>query len=97
MTILDVAGVYDPSGDHQGLASSTAMRVLDQRATIDATFEPAPRVRPSRRRYETDDTLVDGLVGVRFSQRFARHWGYQMQADVVDRRHRLHVERRSDR
>jgi hypothetical protein len=81
MTILDVEGVYDHKGDHQGLAILYGTRVLDERATIDASLNLAagPTVAQT---YEIDDWLVDGLVGARFSQRFGRHWGYQMQADA---------------
>jgi hypothetical protein len=81
MTILDVAGVYDPKGDGEGIALLVGSRVLDQRATIDASLQltVGPIVAQS---YETNDWLVDALVGVRFSQRVSRHWGYRLQADV---------------
>jgi hypothetical protein len=81
MTIADVAALYDPKGDHKGLALLGGVRILDERATIDATFRPTPGGSIART-YDTEDTMVDGLIGARFSQRLARHWGYQMQADV---------------
>jgi hypothetical protein len=81
MTILDVAGLYDGKGDGQGFAFLYGSRVLNQRATIDASLglTAGPTVAQS---YVTDDWLVDGLAGVRFGQRLSSHWGFQIQADA---------------
>jgi hypothetical protein len=81
MTILDVAGVYGHEGDGRGLDLLYGTRVLNQRATIDASLNLAagPIVPQS---YQTDDWLVDGLAGIRFRQSLSRHWGFQIQADA---------------
>jgi hypothetical protein len=81
MTILDFAGTFDPKGDQQGVSFYFGTRILNQRATIDAEFALNSGA-DLQRRFETDDTLVDGLVGVRLSKRFSKRWSYQMQADV---------------
>ena len=80
MTILDVAGLFDPKGDKQGVSFLYGVRVLNERATVDATFLLDSG--SSTGRYETEDTFVDGLVGIRLTKRFSRHWSYQMQADL---------------
>jgi len=81
MTILDVAGVYDRGGDGRGIALLVGSRLLNQRATIDAslTLVAGPSAAQT---YETNDWLADGLVGIRFRQRFSHHWVVRTQADV---------------
>lgn len=81
MTILDVAGVFEPRGDGRGFALLYGARVLDQRADIDASFDlgmPAP----VDRHYEPGDTLVDALVGARYTWQLPHHWGLRVQADA---------------
>ncbi len=73
MTILEAGGIYDPRGDQQGFALLYGMRILDQRATIDARFDLGPATSVARS-YEADDTLVDGLLGVRYVRRFSPRW-----------------------
>lgn len=81
MTILDLAGVYDPTGDGRGLSFLYGTRILDQRADIDARFEVGPGA-PVRKRYETGETLADALVGVRYAKDLSPRWTWRMQADV---------------
>ncbi len=81
MTILDVAGLYDPKGDGQGASFLYGVRVLNERATIDAAFETSPGTTVNEA-YETDETYVDALFGARYTKRFTRHWGVQARADV---------------
>lgn len=79
MTLIDVAGVFDPAGDRQGLALLYGARIFNERATVDGTFQVGSTIEKT---YETNETLVDGLLGMRFTKRFARVWSWQMQADV---------------
>lgn len=81
MTILDLAGIYDPRGDRQGVAFLYGTRILNERATVDGVFRlnAGPTLNES---WDTNETYVDALVGVRFSKRFSRSWTWQMQADV---------------
>ncbi len=81
MTILDVAGVYDHTRTGRGFAVFAGTRLLDQRATIDATMNltNGPSV---AQHYETDDWLTDALVGARFTMHFSPHWGVRMQGDA---------------
>ena len=81
MTILDVAGTFDPNADRQGFGFVLGTRILDERAEIDATLMPAPGVSVPQS-HDEDDTMVDALAGVRFSKRFSTSWGVQMQADA---------------
>jgi len=80
MTIVDVAGIYDPKGDRRGISFLAGTRIINDRATVDATFMPAPGVSAAKT-YDSSETLVDGLLGARYGMRFSRRWGVQMQAD----------------
>lgn len=80
MTILDVAGTYDPKGDRRGVSFLLGARILDQRAAIDATFYPAPGVSVPGQ-YDTDETLTDGLIGVRYTKPLSRRWTAQARVD----------------
>jgi hypothetical protein len=81
MSILDFAGVYDPKADDQGLSFLFGTRLLNERATIDASLGLAAGTTVSET-YVTDDWMVDGLAGVRFRKRVSHHWGYEIAADV---------------
>lgn len=81
MTILEVGGIYDPRGDQQGFALLYGTRILQQRADIDARFDLSPTTSVNRS-YEVEDTLVDGLLGVRYAKRFSPRWSYQVRADA---------------
>jgi len=81
MTIVDVAGTFDPAADRSGFGLLAGTRILNQRATVDAILEPAPGIEVAQR-YETHETLVDGLIGARFRHRLWRGLGVQMQADA---------------
>lgn len=81
MTILDVAGVFDPRGDGHGIALLYGGRMLNQRATIDATLMLASGDAQSLT-YDTSDWLVDGLLGIRFVRPLTRRWSATMQAEI---------------
>jgi hypothetical protein len=81
MSIVDVAGTFDPSADRSGFGLLGGTRILNQRATVDAVLAPAPGITVAQS-YETHETLVDGLIGARFRHRLWRGLGVQMQADA---------------
>lgn len=81
MTILDVAASYSPPMRQRSVTALGGMRMVYERADVDATYHLASGPTLSQS-YETHETLVDGLVGVRFAQPFSRHWGVQGQVDV---------------
>lgn len=81
MTFLDLGGVVDARGDGQGLQWFYGVRLLNQRATIDAEVALADGSATART-IEVDETLVDGLVGVRYSRAFGDRFSLQTQADV---------------
>jgi len=80
MTILELGGIYDPRGDQQGFSLLYGMRILQQRADIDARFELASGT--SLRSYEVTDTLYDGLLGIRYIKRFSPRWSWQTRVDA---------------
>jgi hypothetical protein len=82
MTILDVAGTYDPLGDRQGLALMGGTRILRERTAIVAGFEPAPGVVVARS-HDAQETLVDALIGARWARRFAPRWTVASSFDVT--------------
>lgn len=81
MTIVDVAGFYDPNGDRQGVSFLYGTRILNERSTIDAAIRPTAGTSFDKE-YEVSETYVDALLGVRFTKRFSRHWSWHMQADL---------------
>lgn len=81
MSIIDVAGVFDPKGDRQGFGFTYGARIVDQRATIDGTFDLASGT-TVQKQFETHETLVDGLIGLRYRRRLTPHLSLQMQADA---------------
>lgn len=81
MTIAELAGLFDPRGDQQGFQLLYGARILNQRAEIDATFEPAAAPAVDRR-YDITDTVVDAMLGIRFLHRFDSHWSVAAKADL---------------
>lgn len=81
MTIAELAGLFDPRGDQQGFQLLYGARILNQRAEIDATFDPvaAPTI---DRRYDIDDTMIDALLGIRFIHHFNARWSIAAKADL---------------
>lgn len=80
MTLLDVAGVYDPRGDGQGLAFLYGARLVGQSEDVTATLEGGEP--GNERRYEADDTFVDALVGLRYAGTLPGRWSYEVAADL---------------
>ncbi len=81
MTIFEAGGIYDPRGDQQGFALLYGTRVLSQRAEIDARLELGPGTTVSQS-HEVDETLVDGMVGVRYVKRLSPRWTYLVRGDL---------------
>lgn len=81
MTLLDIAAVYDPKGDFQGLAVLCGTRLLNERVEIDAALDITSSGLVNQA-YDTDEWLTDALFGLRYGKRFSRHWSTQMSADI---------------
>ena len=79
MTIMDLGGIYDPRGDHQGWNLLYGARVIEQREELDAWFEYDPTRTAS---YEGRDTLVDGLFGVRYVKHWTKRLTSVSRADI---------------
>jgi hypothetical protein len=80
MTILDVAGVYEPAGDGLGFALLYGVRLVGQQADVAATLDGGQAA--AAHRYQADETLVDGLLGLRCAGTLAGSWSYSLAADV---------------
>jgi len=81
MTIVDVAGTFDPIGERSGLALVAGSRILNDRATVDATIRPSPGG-TALQSYDAHETLGDALIGVHFRHAVWGRFGMQMQADA---------------
>ena len=81
MTILDISGVYDPEGDGYGVSYIYGARIINQREEIGAEVELDGETGLAAA-YDADDTLVDGLIGLRYAKRLPGNWSYQVAADI---------------
>jgi len=81
MGIYELGGIYDPQGNQAGFALLYGTRILVESADIDAHLELDPNTTIDRS-YETGDTLVDAMVGVRYVKRFTRHWSSSARLDA---------------
>lgn len=84
VTAVDLAGLYNPRGDGDGLSLLYGARVLDARQSVSIDFSfPFPLPFPvSDLRYDFSETLVDAMVGARYVQPFASRWSFAARAAV---------------
>ncbi len=80
MTIADVAGIYDPAGDRRGISFLYGARIIDQRVQVDADFTTSSG--SSAEHYETGETLIDALVGLRFREDLTSNLSFQTELDA---------------
>jgi hypothetical protein len=81
LTILDATGIYDLDADGEGFALTYGARVIEQRNRIDIALERSDTTRDSRS-VDSTETLIDGLVGFRYTRTLPRNFRYQFAADV---------------
>jgi hypothetical protein len=81
MTILDLAGLYNPGGDGNGFSLLYGARVINERNELTAERQ-VDGIVLAQSSVDSNDTLVDAMVGVHFNRQLARHWTYQLSADV---------------
>jgi hypothetical protein len=81
MTILDLAGVYNPKGDRTGFSMLYGARTIEQRNDVELALNVAG-TSVGTRSFSATDTLVDGLVGVRYSRSLSPKLTYGFAADV---------------
>ena len=79
MTILELGGVWNPRGDGQGFSLLYGTRIFNERASLEVL---PPVAGASSSTFETDETLVDGLLGVRYAGRFSPRWSWIVRADA---------------
>jgi len=80
MTVADLAGTWDPEGDQRGFSFLYGVRILDQRADVDASFTTMSGT--SQQSYEASETLVDALLGVRFRAELVNGLEFCTQIDA---------------
>lgn len=81
MTIVDAAAFYSPKMRARALAVLGGMRMVYERADVDATYHLASGANVGQS-YETHDTIVDAMLGLRLTQPLSRHFGVQGQVDA---------------
>lgn len=81
MTILDLTGVYDPKADGAGFSFLYGARVINQRSDIAGAIDIGGQAGPSFA-YDSNDTFVDALVGVRRVGDLPGRFSYTLAADV---------------
>ena len=81
MAIVDLAGLYDPGGEDPGVSFKYGARILQQSLDLDATFDLAAGGSATRH-FETDDVLVDALVGIRYELPLTARLRLLLGADV---------------
>jgi hypothetical protein len=81
MTILDLAGVYNPNGDRTGFSLLYGARTIEQRNDVELALNFAG-TNVGTQSFSASDTLVDGLVGLRYSRSLSPKLTYGFAADV---------------
>lgn len=80
-TIVDLTGIYDLGAEVPGLSLLYGTRVLNQREKFAARIVTDDVAGPTARQ-ELSDTLVDGLLGLRYAHALTGRWSYEVSADV---------------
>jgi len=82
MTLFDIAGMFDPDGGPMGFTFFYGARILSQSAEIDASVQvDSSTAVPTST--DQSDTLVDALVGWRYTRMITSGWTLQTQGDVT--------------
>lgn len=81
MTVLDATGSYGLRKDGQGFAFTAGARLLAQKVTLDLGVLTSPTIADTQR-FESNEVLVDAILGARYRDRLATHWAVDARADV---------------
>lgn len=79
MSIVELGGLWNPSGDGLGFGLLYGLRLVDVDA--ESRFRLALPGQPSTR-VRIADTLVDGMLGVRYRGELSSRWSYGLRADL---------------
>ena len=77
--LLHIGGIFYPGGEGSGFGVSFGLRVVDVGQEI-AIVQVGDR--ETDLRFEVDETLVDGLLGLRYYSHFAESWPFAIWADA---------------
>ena len=81
LSILDAAGLYNPTGDGSGLSLLYGLRLINQRNDIRAESQRDGMVLGNVG-IDSNDTLVDAMVGAHYKSQLGKRWAYQLAASV---------------
>jgi hypothetical protein len=81
LTIVDVGGVFNPSGTGEGFSLLYGGRAVDRDIEIDARFPVAPGVTLAKS-YGVSETLYDALLGARYVGRITPRWTWAVMGDA---------------
>lgn len=82
MTLIDFGGLYNPRGDGMGITLFYGARIISQSANIDAAVQvDSFTVVPAAT--DQSDTVVDALIGWRYTRVIAGDWMIESQGDVT--------------
>lgn len=79
ITMLDVAGIYNPSQDGLGLSVIYGARMIYAATIAELDFAAST---DRDKRFDTNKTLWDGLLGVRYVSPLTDHWLAHFRGDV---------------
>jgi hypothetical protein len=81
MSILDGAGTFSARGNRQSFTLLYGTRIIVERVEIETTFDVPPAT-SSPASEDTRDTLIDALIGARYSRRLLPRWSVTAHADA---------------
>jgi len=79
LTILDVAGLYNPKANGTGVTLHYGIRAINLRNDIRAESQ-RDGMTLANVRVDSNDTLFDAMVGVNYTKQLGKGWAYQLSA-----------------
>ena len=79
LTMLDLAGIYNPSEDGRGLSVIYGARMIYAATIAELDFNASTDL---DRRFDTNKTLWDGLLGIRYVAPITDHFSTIFRGDV---------------
>lgn len=81
-TLVDIGGLWNPSGDGSGFALLYGARILDVDQEVDAFVDGLPGGPSERVRIDVGSTYLDALVGARYLVAIGDSWQAVGRVDV---------------
>jgi hypothetical protein len=80
IAVLEVAGLYNPSGDRSGFTLIYGGRILDKNLDVDTDFSN-PLL--TDRTYHGGGTLYDAMLGARWAAELSERFDFSLRGDVA--------------